>query len=256
MSGKIICLVLILLIFSSFTAAGEVYVIFTDRELGFWAVRSYDINHTLNYTSRTLNINTGDSIEWMNMDTKGDRITIVSDDNLWEGGEALGSQGSKFKFTFNSSGIYRFHIAENTRIRINSSNYSQNETTTTTVTYEDDDGQLQTITVTREENDRRKAEISTEQYNYQRQTIQVTGPTIGNGTHPILDVQPTPTFSQFTATIRPAVQGTTSPTPTSTPAESLTQEVAAAVIPKPLESYQEFTIYEVLKRWIKIIMSG
>jgi len=82
MSRTIIFLVLVLLMFSSFPAAGEVYVVFTDREFGFWAVRSYNINHSLNYTSRTLNINTGDSIEWMNMDSEGDRITIVSDNIL------------------------------------------------------------------------------------------------------------------------------------------------------------------------------
>jgi VCBS repeat-containing protein len=240
MSGKIIFLVLVLLIFSSFPVAGEVYVVFTDREFGFWAVRSYNINHTINYTSRTLNINTGDSIEWMNMDNEGDRITIVSDNLLWEGGKALGGVGSKFRFTFNSSGTYKFHTVENTRVRLNASNYSEN-----TLTYEDDDGELHTITISRE--------MSTEQYNYQQQTIRVTGPTIGNGTYPVKKtVQQTP--SPFTATIRSEVQVTARPT--STPTESLTQVVAAAVAPKPMESYQEFTIYEILKRWYSILKNG
>lgn len=252
MSGRIIFIVL-LLIFSSFPAAGEVVVVFTDREFGFWAVRSYNINHTIDYTSRTLNINTGDSIEWMNMDNEGDRITIVSDNILWEGGKVLGGIGKKFRFTFNSSGTYRFHTVENTRVRLNASNYSEKETTTTTLTYEDDDGELHTITVDRGDRNYINDAVSTEQYNYQQQTIRVTGPTIGNGTYPVKKtVQQTP--SPFTAAIRPSIQ--VNARPTSTPSESLTREVAAAVVPKPLESYQEFTIYEILKRWYAILKNG
>jgi VCBS repeat-containing protein len=252
MSRKMIFLVLVLLIFSSFPAAGEVYVVFTDREFGFWAVRSYNINHTLNYTSKTLSINTGDSIEWVNFDYEGDRITIVSDNVLWEGGKVLGGIGSKFRFTFNSSGTYRFHIVENTRVRLNASNYSNTETTTTTITYEDDDGELHTITVSRGDRDKQNDVISSEQYIYQQQTILVTGPTIGNGTYPIKTTQQTP--SPFTAIIRPAIQVNARPTPT--PPGSLTQVVAEAAVPKPLESYQEFTIYAVLKRWMDIIING
>ncbi len=251
MSGKIIFLVLVMLMFYSFPAAGEVYVVFTDREFGFWAVRSYNINHTINYTSRTLSINTGDSIEWMNMDNEGDRITIVSDNLLWEGGKTLGDIGSKFGFTFNTSGTYRFHIAENTRVRLNASNYSEN-VTATTITYEDDDGKLHTITVKRGDRDKLKDVMSTQRYNYQQQTIRVTGPTIGNRTYPVKTTWQTP--SPFTAVIRPAVQVNARPTPT--PSESLTQTVAAAAAPKPLESYQEFTIYAVLKRWMNIIING
>ncbi len=254
MSWKIIFLVLVLLIFSSFPVAGEVYVVFTDREFGFWAVRSYNINHTINYTSRTLNINTGDSIEWMNMDNEGDRITIVSDNTLWEGGKALEGVGSKFRFTFNSSGTYRFHTVENTRVKLNASNYSENETTPTTITYEDDDGELHTVTVYGGDRNKLNDAVNTEQYNYQQQTIQVTGPTIGNGTYPVKTIQLIPSTSPLIAVFRPSIQ--VNARPTSTPSESLTREVAAAVAPKPMESYQEFTIYEILKRWYAILKNG
>lgn len=259
MSGKIIFLVLIMLIFSSFPASGEVYVVFTDREFGFWGVRSDNINHTINYTNRTLNINTGDSIEWMNMDNEGDRITIISDNVLWEGGKTLNSMGSKFRFTFNSSGTYRFHIVEKTRVKLNASNYSENEITSTTITYEDEDGELHTITVSRG-NDTKGAKdsltdvVSTERYNYQQQIIKVTGPTIGNGTLPIKTIQkispqkPSPTTTPF----QPRIQIYTRPEVTQS--ESVTQEVAASAVPKPMESYQEFTIYAVLKRWKDIII--
>jgi plastocyanin len=259
MNRKIIFLVLVLLIFYSFPAAGEVYVVYTDREFGFWGVRSYDINHTLNYTSRTLNINTGDSIEWVNMDIEGDRITIISDNTLWEGGKALGSTGNKFRFTFNSSGDYRFHIVENTRVRLNSSNNTNSlNNETTTVTYEDDAGELHTITINKDtgeqKTDTTSNPMNTDQFNYQRQIIRVTGPTIGNGTYPIRIARPIQAPSQITAVNRPAVQATARPT--STPSKSLTQAVAAAAVPKPLESYQEFTIYEILKRWVDIIMGS
>ncbi|MCX9025916.1 MAG: hypothetical protein OIN85_07475 [Candidatus Methanoperedens sp.] len=231
-------------------------MVFTDREFGFWGVRSFNINHTINYTGKTLNINTGDSIEWMNMDNEGDRITIVSDNVLWEGGKVLGGIGSKFRFTFNSSGTYRFHTVENTRVRLNASNYSENDTKTTTITYEDDDGELHTITVNRGDRNYNSNyldyAVSTEQYIYQQQTIKVTGPTIGNGTYPVKTARQTQ--SQFTAAIRPVIQ--VNARPTSTPLESLTQAVAAAAAPKPLESYQEFTIYEILNRWYAILKNS
>lgn len=252
MSRKTIFLVLAVLLLSSFPVAGEVYVVFTDREFGFWAVRSYNIDHKLNYSSRTLNINTGDSIEWMNMDNEGDRITIISDDLLWEGGKTLGNIGTKFRFTFNSSGSYRFHIVENTRLRLNASNYSENETTSTTITYEDNDGELHTITITRNDRDKLKDIMSSDRYNYQQMTIKVTGPTIRNGTFPVKIAQQTP--SPFTVTIRPAIQ--VNARPTQVPSKSVTQEVVAAASPMPMESYQEFTIYAVLKRWMDIIING
>lgn len=248
MSRKIIFLVLVLLIFSSFPVAGEVYMVFTDREFGFWAVRSYNINHTLNYTSRTLNINTGDSIEWVNMDTEDQRITIVSDNILWDGGKTLAGTGVRFRFTFNSSGTYTFHIVENTRLRLNISNYSANETPTT-ITYEDDDGELHTITVSGDENNKLNDAMGTEQYSYQQQYIKVSGPTIGNGTRPVRTIQQA---SQVPAP-RPTIQVNARRTPGPS---DLTQMVAAAAVPKPLESYQEFTLYTILKRWVDIIMSG
>jgi len=254
MSRKIIFLVLVLLIFSSLPAAGEVYVVFTDREFGFWGVRSYNVSH-ISYVSRTLDINTGDSIEWVNMDTEGDRITIVSDNILWEGGKALGSTRSKFRFTFNSSGYYKFHIVENMRVKLISSNNYKNESTeNTTITYEDDDGELHTITVNKDYLP--KDEISTEQYRYQRMIIRVTGPTIGNGTFPIKTIQKAST--PFTAVISSAVNVTAKATisPTPTKSKSLTQALAEEAVTKPLESYQEFTIYAVLKRWMDIIMNG
>ncbi|VVB86482.1 Uncharacterised protein [uncultured archaeon] len=260
MSRKIIILVLVMLLFSSFPAAGEVYVVFTDREFGFWGVRSYNTNHTFNYTSKVLNINTGDSIEWMNMDYEGERITIVSDDTLWEGGKVLSDTGKRFRFRFNSSGLYRFHIIENTRTNLNASNQSENFPSITTLTYVDEDGETHMITVTQNQAENFNDVVNTERYTYQQQMIRVSGPTIGNGTHPIRRTQQV--SSSYTTGVLPAIQVNARPTskvPESLAQampESLTQAVVAKAAPKPMESYQEFTIYAVLKRWFDIIISG
>ncbi len=247
MNGKIIILVLVV-VSMVLPAAGEAYTVYTDREFGFWGVRTNNINHSLNYTSKTLDIKTGDSVEWVNMDNEGDRITIVSDNILWEGGKVLWGTGTRFRFTFNSSGIFRFHILENTRVNLNASNYSRVNTTTTTLTYEDDDGEIHTVTVTRGDRDDLKDVVDTERYIYQQQTVRVSGQTIGNGTRPVNNTRQK-TSSSYIANIRPTIQVNARPTP-GTPGLPAPAEAAA---PKPLESYQEFTIYEVLKRWYMII---
>lgn len=247
MNGKIIILVFVF-VSLALPAAGEVYTVYTDREFGFWGVRSNNINHTINYTSKTLDIKTGDSVEWVNMDNEGDRVTIVSDNILWEGGKLLWGTGTRFRFTFNSSGIFRFHILENTRVNLNASNYSRVDDTTTTLTYVDDDGELHTVTVTRGKDDDLKDVVTKERYIYQQQTIRVSGQTIGNGTRPVNDTRQK-TSSSYTVNTRPVIHVNARPT-TGAP-ESQSPAVAAA--PEPLESYQEFTIYEILKRWYMII---
>lgn len=259
MNGKIIILLLVMLLFSSFPAAGEVYVVFTDREFGFWGVRSYDANHSLNYTNKMLNIKTGDSIEWMNMDIEGDRVTIASDNLLWEGGKVLSETGKRFRFTFNSSGLYRFHIIENTRVTLNASNQSDNFPSSTTLTYVDEDGETHTITVTHNEVQNFNDIVNNERYIYQQQSIRVTGPTIGNGTHPISRNQQT--SPSYTTGVLPPYQVNARPTSkvpeslTRVVPETITQAVVEKAAVKPMESYQEFTIYAVLKRWMDIIIN-
>ncbi len=251
MRRNIVILILIF-IFTVLPAAGETYMVFVDREFGFWAVRSDNISHNLTYKSRTLNINTGDSVEWVNMDGGNDRVTVMSDNLLWENGSVLSGTGSKFRFTFNSSGTYRFHVAENTRTFLNASNYTEIDLFVTYY-YKDEDGEIHTITIKRETKnikDYLKKVVETERYPYQYMVILVSGVTIGNGTKPVRAVSEPVSYVVTRKTVsvdaRMTPKAVVTPTPALTPAPT----------PVPMESYQEFTLYEIIKRWYEIIVAS
>ena len=247
MNRNHLILVLVLL---SFLFTGEIYHVYADREFGFWGVRSENLSQDLNWTTRTLNIRTGDSVEWVNMDEEDDMVTVVSDNLLWENGTSLYGTGSKFRFTFNSSGIYSFHIEENTRTFLNASNNAKNNSVTT-YTYADEDGETHTITINGDYNsprDLNKA-VDTERYPYQRMILRVSGLTIGNGTHPVKVV--TDASSNYTYT---ATRKTISVDARTTPKASVTPTQTEVI--KPMESYQEFTLFEVIKRWYHILKGG
>jgi hypothetical protein len=243
-------LLILFLLILSFSFTGEIYRVYVDREFGFSGVRSDDIKHTLVYMNKTLNIKTGDSVEWVNMDRENDKITIISDNLLWENGTVLSGPGSKFISTFNSSGIYRFHTLENTRTLLNASNYTDNNSAATTQTYEDENGEIYTITSQRDDNirDYLKAVVDTEVYPYQQMTVVVSGPTIGNGTHPVRVGTGASPSNTYTANIK-----TISVNARTTPKVSVTSTPTQTEVIKPLESYQEFTLFEVLKRWYQIL---
>ncbi len=235
--------------------AGNTYTVYLDREFGFWAVRS-DNATTIDYSNKTLNIKTGDSVRWMNMDGEDDRLTIISDNTLWEGGQLLSDTGKWFKFTFNRSGYYRFHILENTRVNLNASNYTENQSKYTTITYEDEDGEIHTITLNRNTNNKReylKAVTESERYVYQRMTVKVSGLTVGNGTYPIRNATKIDAYQYVSGYNYSARTGiSVNARPTSTVRSTGTPNITV-IAPKPLESYQEFTIFEVFKRWYAII---
>lgn len=73
---------------------------------------------------------------------------------------------------------------------------------------------------------------------------------IGNGTFPIRTTRQTP--SPLAEATRSVIQVNARPTPS----KSLTRVVAAAAAPEQMESYQEFTLYVILKRWMDIIVNG
>jgi plastocyanin len=234
---------------------GDTYTVYVDREFGFWAVRSDNVT-TMDYTNKILDINTGDSVRWMNMDVEGDRITIISDNTLWEGGQLLSGTGKWFRFTFNSSGYYQFHIVENTRVNLNASNYTHNQSKYTSITYEDEDGEIHTIKIKRRTNDNSdylKSVIESERYIYQKMNIKVSGLMVGNGTFPIRNatkIDASGYASGYNYNARTGISVNARPTSTVRPTGTPNITVIA---PKPLESYQEFTIFEVLKRWYAII---
>lgn len=252
MSFKIVVLALIL-VFMTLPAAAENYTVFVDREFGFWAVRSDNINHTLTYNSRTLNINTGDSIRWTNMDSAGDRVTIVSDNMLWEGGKILGGYGSIFKFTFNSSRTYRFHMVETRR-------WISNKTRTYEYNVTDEETGDETTVVTT------SGSPYYENYNSHYMRVIVSGATIGEGTRPVARNKSVQSTIAGNQTIKREYEQTTvgytvrTGTVAQTPIKATpTPENTAKQTPVPstimMESYQEFTLYEVVKRWIDIIQT-
>lgn len=164
---KIVAVLLLLILSFSFT--GELYRVSTDREFGFFAVRSNDVNHKLSYTGRTLNINTGDTVGWVNDDYNDNRITVISENALWEGGKVLGHEGNFFDFIFNSSGRYRFRILESSR-------FIANNTEQNTSVYNEDTGMWTSATT---------ASYEVTNFLPRYQTIVVTGPTVGDGTYPV-----------------------------------------------------------------------
>ncbi len=252
MSFKIVVLALTL-VFMTLPAAAENYTVFVDREFGFWAVRSDNTSHILTYNSRTLNINTGDTIRWTNMDSVGDRVTIVSDNMLWEGGKILGGYGSIFKFTFNSSKTYRFHMVETNR-------WISNKTQTYEYNVTDEETGDETTVVTT------SGSPYYENYNYHYMKVIVSGATVGEGTHKVTPSKSTQSTTAGNKTVKSDYAQTTvgytvktgevvqtpikvTPTPVKT-----VEQTPVPIIPK-MESYQEFTLYEVVKRWIDIIQA-
>jgi hypothetical protein len=98
--------------------------------------------------------------------------------------------------------------------------------------------------------------IETDRYPYQRMTLKISGNIIGLGTYPI------GYYQQKTVINISNRSQTASPTPTpfkvkmkekQPPTPVKTPTVTVTVM--PLESYQEFTLFEVFKRWYLILTS-
>ena len=250
---KLLSVLMILLV--SFFSTGEIYKVYLDREFGFWAVRDVtNVSNHINYKDRVININTSDTVIWENADAYDDRVTIVSDNLLWGQQGIAMPFGRQHRLTFNSSGTFRFHIVENSRTTLN-------ETITTEYYYDDPEtGEELSFNIT-------TSGPATKYFPFHTQTIIVTGPEIGNGTHPnysvpsmgnittVPDLNTTLNSENWKMFIKAVKEGNVTPyqekaakikaTPTVTPTE-----------PSPMESYQEFTLYEILKRWSIIIKGG
>ncbi len=91
------------------------YIVYID-DYSFYKVTSTTIKE-FEYKNFTLNINTGDTVEWRNEADYNDKLTLVSDQGLWTPGEIraiLIDRG--FNYTFTTPGAYTFRLKEEPRI--------------------------------------------------------------------------------------------------------------------------------------------
>ena len=91
--------------------APNTYISFIDSETGFYKVRSTTTNNMPSYLNHILTINQGDIVSWINDDEK--RITLISEQGLWNDEAYLKRYKSQFNYTFNRSGKYVFRMKEN-----------------------------------------------------------------------------------------------------------------------------------------------
>jgi hypothetical protein len=130
MNNRFILIIFIIILIST---QGEIYKVFVDKEFGFFGVRANSTNFT-SYENRTLYININDTVIWENwVITPNERVTIVSDNMLWNESTSLLSDRYKiFNYTFNKSGTYKIHLKENQIFKYpeNFNNTKDNETKT------------------------------------------------------------------------------------------------------------------------------
>lgn len=107
---KILIFLILLILIQPVSA--ETYRVFVDKEFGFFGVRSNNSTEIINYSDKTLYIDIGDKVEWQNFVASDERVTIISDNKLWNE-TILGWNYKTYNYTFNKSGTYKFHIKEN-----------------------------------------------------------------------------------------------------------------------------------------------
>ncbi len=86
-----------------------------DQDYGFYRVIDYTTHKSAPYDdkTKTLTIDAGDTVEWINDATPDEPLTIISKDGLWGNRSAyLRWNYQKFSYTFNQSGTYQVYIKE------------------------------------------------------------------------------------------------------------------------------------------------
>ncbi len=94
-----------------------IYKSFVDQYYGFKTVRLIGIDRPFVYQNLTLNISTGDTIIWVNEADPDEKLTIVSEQGLWNNTSAsLRWNYQYFNYTFNQTGTYGVYIKEYPRL--------------------------------------------------------------------------------------------------------------------------------------------
>ncbi len=86
-----------------------------DSDYGFYRVVIVNSTLAAPYENNTLTIRTGDKVIWINDATPDEKLTIVSEQNLWsqnETGAILLWNYRQFNYTFTQPGEYTFYIKE------------------------------------------------------------------------------------------------------------------------------------------------
>lgn len=108
----------ILIIFTIPTAVtANTYKSYVDYDIGFYKITDITTLKPVKYDNRTLIINQGDSLLWVN-DADDKSLTIISKESLFDAKYSfLRYYNNKFSYTFDTYGIYEFYIQENKRFR-------------------------------------------------------------------------------------------------------------------------------------------
>jgi len=93
-----------------------IYKTFVDQDYGF--KRVIEINYRpFVYQNLTLNVSAGDTMIWVNEANPDEKLTIVSEQGLWNYTSAILMQNYKqFNYTFTQPGTYGVYIKEYPRI--------------------------------------------------------------------------------------------------------------------------------------------
>ncbi|MCX9011959.1 MAG: hypothetical protein OIN66_12650 [Candidatus Methanoperedens sp.] len=88
------------------------YKTFVDQDFGF--KRVIELNYTpFTYENLTLNMHVGDNMTWINDATPDEKLTILSEQNLWNESRGLLRWNYQYvNYTFTQPGTYGIYIKE------------------------------------------------------------------------------------------------------------------------------------------------
>ncbi len=113
-STRIIVILLIILSYIGIAIVDNIpvtYISYIDRDLGFYKIIDITAHNPVEYVSRTLTINQGDTVEWKNDADQQLTMTLVSDQKLFPNTSLVAIDDS-FSYTFNQAEVYTFYIKE------------------------------------------------------------------------------------------------------------------------------------------------
>ena len=94
----------------------KTYKSYVDMEFGFYRVIDITTLKPTKYEGRTLTIDLGDTVTWINDDNNGS-ITIISEEDIWNAEDSFLGNEDTFSYTFENPGKYIIYIQEDPTIR-------------------------------------------------------------------------------------------------------------------------------------------